>query len=542
MLEQFKALQKIEWFLSAVLLAILLCLPGCQIRNHSLPAAKSTDTLKQTYYPIEFTSFDGTRLTATVFQPQLAANQSAPVIIQLHAFAISRVTHPKSIIGNWLFSGESALALWQRGYWVISLDLRGHGDSEGMINLADPEKEIRDIQALLDWITNNLPRISQKQQDPIVGIIGDSYGAGIALLTSAQDQRIDAVVSANGWYDLKEALEPNQIPKIGWLMTPLFTGHFFNPGRMNSFFDDFYQDALDNRIHHQYDEALEQRSLRYWCEAGQPPQADVLILQGTRDILFDFNQGIDIQNCLKKAEKQSRLLGIYDGHLQPFLQWGGSNTFYHVDNKLHCGNHQVLDTQATVENWFDYILKDDKSAGKKVPDLCISTSANTGVQVAQMPVGGKKFQLREPLDSHRYRSHFTPKPLVSYMGKWRSGPTQPMIFELQKINEPTRLVGTPQLQIKNLQATTKKMNLFIGIGILEKNKLTVIDDQVVAIKSDALNSLQKITLKTLAIDLTAGQTLVCVIYAYQHRQGLDGHWWQDMALVGEVALPLTDIN
>jgi pimeloyl-ACP methyl ester carboxylesterase len=527
----------ITYLLLYFLLVVVAALTGCQTANIELPVAKYNQDFEQTYYPIEFTSFDGTKLRATVFQPKLAAQQTAPVIIQLHAFAMSRVKYPKSLIGRWLFSGETAVELWESGYWVVSLDLRGHGDSEGMINLADPEQEIQDIKILIDWIGENLPRVSQKNHDPMIGIIGDSYGAGVALLSSTQDKRIDSIVSANGWYDLNEGLAPNHIPKIGWLITPLFTGHFFNPGRMSGFFDAFYQDALDNKIQHQYDQALQQRSLRYWCDANHLPQADALILQGTRDILFDFNQGIGISQCLKKASKQSRLIGIQDGHLQPFLQWGGSNTFYHVENTVYCGHPSPINTQVAVKNWFDYTLRGDQSAGTRVPDLCMSTSPTDGVALSSIPMGGKQISLGLPMDSHAYQSSFTPKALVSYIGKLRSGPTQPLIFPLDDIHGNMRMVGTPQLRIKNFNAPNEEMNLFIGLGIIEKNKLSIINDQVTAIKASALSNASSIALKTLAFELKPQQQLVFVIYAYQHRTGLGGNWWQAMAIQGEVSIP-----
>ena len=538
----FKISSALRWFLFCSLLTSTAALTSCQALNTGLPKAQHNHDLKQTYYPIEFISFDGAKLRATVFQPRLAANQSAPVIIQLHAFAMSRVKYPKSIIGRWLFSGETAVELWKSGYWVVSLDLRGHGDSEGMINLADPAQEVRDIQILVDWINKKLPRVSQKQNNPLIGIIGDSYGAGVALLSSTQDSRIDSIVSANGWYDLNEGLAPNHIPKIGWLITPLFTGHFFNPGRMSSFFDAFYQDALDNNIHHQYDQALQQRSLRYWCESNHLPQADTLILQGTRDILFDFNQGIGIRDCLQKASKKNRLIGIQDGHLQPFLQWGGSNTFYHVEPEVHCSNQLPINTLMAVKSWFDFTLRSDLAAGKRIPDLCMSTSPTSGVNLSNVAIGGRKISLDLPIDTSRYQSTFTPKALVSYIGKLRSGPTQPLIFPLAQIKENTRIVGTPQFNIKKINPPTEDVNLFIGLGIIEKGKLNIINDQVTAIKARSLPTKTSMPLKTLAIELKEGQRLVCVIYAYQHRKGFEGNWWQNMEIQGDVFVPFYTIE
>lgn len=520
---------------------ICLILWGCHptaIKQSLSPHISAAQTYyPKTYYPIEFKSFDGTLLRATLFQPELNAHQTAPVIIQLHAFAVSRVKKPKSFMGNWFFSGETALKLWQQGYWVVSLDLRGHGDSEGNINLADPQQEIRDISALIDWLTQNLPAITTLHQDPVIGIIGDSYGAGVALLASTQDKRIDAIVSANGWYDLAEGLSPDQIPKIGWLTTPLFTGHIFNPGRMNLFFNNFYQDAVHNNIHHQYDALLQERSVKYFCEHQQPIQADTLIIQGLRDILFDFNQGLGIQDCLHQAQRDNRLLGIYNGHLQPFLQWNGSNTFYYVEKQLHC-DQSSINLQTAAKDWFDFKLKNDTNAGLRVPKLCLSTSANTGALINNLPANDKKVELKSPWLSSPVGRHITPKAIVSYINKPWSQPLKPLTYLLTPITQSGNWVGTPRVRLHSKAANIPDLNLFIGIAILENHKLTLINDQVTAIKSRSLNQPRTITLNTLATRIHAGQTLVGVIYAYQHRLGVRGNWWESLQLEGEIFIPM----
>ncbi|MES2664390.1 MAG: CocE/NonD family hydrolase, partial [Pseudomonadota bacterium] len=120
----------------------------------------SAALLKARYFSVDIPSFDGTRIRATVYQPALAPKDTAPVIIHAHAFGFFRMSQPKSLYGRYLYTGKTAIEAWRQGYWVISYDQRGHGASGGKIGLMDPEFEVRDLSYIIDWIENNIPRLS----------------------------------------------------------------------------------------------------------------------------------------------------------------------------------------------------------------------------------------------------------------------------------------------------------------------------------------------------------------------------------------------
>lgn len=98
-----------------------------------------------------------------------------------------------------------ALRLAQKGYVVFSYTTRGTGkDGDGKVSMGGPV-DIMDMSATIDWL------IAHKQADPSrIGAAGISYGAGIALLTSAFDPRIRSVVSMSGWTDMGRAFWPNE--------------------------------------------------------------------------------------------------------------------------------------------------------------------------------------------------------------------------------------------------------------------------------------------------------------------------------------------
>ena len=109
----------------ALLLATLL-LSGCAARDQ-LPdfSVTAQQDLPATHFDAVIHGRDGTRLSATVFQPALKAGEQAPVIVHTHGWGGWRVTRPSGFYGTQMMSGRAALKAWQAGYWVISYDQRG---------------------------------------------------------------------------------------------------------------------------------------------------------------------------------------------------------------------------------------------------------------------------------------------------------------------------------------------------------------------------------------------------------------------------------
>ncbi|SDY09132.1 ABC-2 type transport system ATP-binding protein [Micromonospora pattaloongensis] len=118
------------------------------------------------------------------------------------------------------------------GYAVLTFTARGFGRSGGQIHLDHPDYEVRDAQRLLDWLAARPEIRTDAAGDPRVGVVGGSYGGGLALLLAAQDKRVDAIVPMITWNDLARAFLPestggqpvNGVLKKGW------AGLFFGSG------------------------------------------------------------------------------------------------------------------------------------------------------------------------------------------------------------------------------------------------------------------------------------------------------------------------
>lgn len=95
--------------------------------------------------------------------------------------------------------------LVRQGFSVLQFDLRGYGESEGKrfsLGFYEP----RDVRGAVDYL------IKRGYAPGHIGVIGWSMGAATAIISTARDPRIGAVVADSGYADLTDILHC-QIPK-----------------------------------------------------------------------------------------------------------------------------------------------------------------------------------------------------------------------------------------------------------------------------------------------------------------------------------------
>ena len=116
------------------------------------------------------TMSDGVRLSAKIWLPKNSDKNTAPAILEIIPY---RKRDAYSIRDH---SNHAWLA--ERGYACIRPDMRGHGDSEGIMFDEYSTLEQEDTIEVIEWISK------QPWCDGNVGMIGLSWG-GIASLQAA---------------------------------------------------------------------------------------------------------------------------------------------------------------------------------------------------------------------------------------------------------------------------------------------------------------------------------------------------------------------
>lgn len=348
----------------------------------------------------EFVSFQ-------VFEPTiLNGADSYPIILEGHGFSASRQTTSN----NPGIPGLSAPigALRDNDYGIISIDQAGHGDTDGLIQLMDPDQEGLFLLAILDWIDANLdwaaqgPDLDAGENNILLGAIGPSYGGGYQHLIHAIDpeKRLDAIVPQITWTDLYYSLIPNSVIKALW-DTALFGlgqqaggGGNFDPYVTNNFLQGFQ----DNQISDEFAEYLRYHGLDYFCDGvpvntnggpgtspdfppNHPTAVHALYFQGFRDVLFNFNEAWVNYSCLNDLGGDVRLLTYQGGHNSiPVVQDPGAQTNQPDGiGDFNCGT--INNDDATLA-FFDAKLKGQTAAFDALlgnTEICYSLSPGDAV-------------------------------------------------------------------------------------------------------------------------------------------------------------------
>lgn len=338
---------------------------------------------------------DGTEIAFTAFYPELAAGETAPLLIHGHGWSLSRIkdfNDPNPI--NAFIQTETSSVVskraWENGYFVISFDQRGWGESGGDVSLMDPDLEGQDVASLIDWAEANFgAHLAREGDDPVVGSIGLSYGGGFQTIGSAVDSRFDALVPVITWHDLRYSLNPGGVPKSVWAAFLVLAGA---PTSQFSLPFELYQALLQGATTMQLsDELIDKLYNNSWvsfCEGREDgrgiPDVDALFVQGAHDVLFNVTEAALNHNCLKATGNDSRLVVERDGHIVPVVQQSGQLILFGMQEEVHCGN-QSFNTADMMYQFLDEKLRDGPASN--IPTVCIS-QAETGQALEQMPVGG----------------------------------------------------------------------------------------------------------------------------------------------------------
>ena len=127
---------------------------------------------------------EGTRLSGDLFLPAgLASGERRAGILLCHGYTGVRN----------LYLPDTAKALTDAGYVVLTFDYKGWGDSDGPRSRLSPYGRVLDSQAALTFLGTQ-PAVDRSR----LGIYGTSYGGATVVWTAAVDPRVKAVVSVVG--------------------------------------------------------------------------------------------------------------------------------------------------------------------------------------------------------------------------------------------------------------------------------------------------------------------------------------------------------
>jgi alpha-beta hydrolase superfamily lysophospholipase len=196
-----------------------------------------------------------------------------------------------------------ALYLAQEGWRCVLVDLRGHGKSTGR-QIYFTTQEVRDMAVLLDKLERE-----DRAAAPI-SVLGDSYGAVLALRWKLNDSRLDKVIAISPYADLSSAVLNVSRQYAGWV--PQF---FIKAGLRK----------LPDLLH------VEPKDLNpgEWIAALSQNQRSTLFIAGGADKIAPLDQ---VEQLYKLSGPENKLLVVpnaaheplpfyLDNLAEPVLRW-----------------------------------------------------------------------------------------------------------------------------------------------------------------------------------------------------------------------------
>jgi len=210
---------------------------------------------------------DGVDLAATLYEPSAAAPPAGyPAIVLFHG------------LGGKRQDLEAVAQRFDEDFAVLAFDLRGHGQSGGLVSIDGP-REIADTRAVFNQLASR-PEIDKTR----IGAWGLSLGGGAVLRSLVEGVPWAAVETCETWTDLFTALAPQNLAKSGAIF---------------QFLSSVPSDRLDPSVLAIRDDALASKNLaalRAWTDTRsslkllRTVKAPVFMFQGRRDFAFDIAQ------------------------------------------------------------------------------------------------------------------------------------------------------------------------------------------------------------------------------------------------------------
>lgn len=132
---------------------------------------------------------DGQRVAARIWRPQGADHQPLPAILEYIPYRKRDMTRGRDALNHAYLAAH--------GYVCVRVDLRGSGDSDGVLVDEYREQELADAEDVIAWLAD------QPWCDGNVGMMGISWGGFNSLQVAARrPPALKAVVSASATEDL----------------------------------------------------------------------------------------------------------------------------------------------------------------------------------------------------------------------------------------------------------------------------------------------------------------------------------------------------
>jgi ABC-2 type transport system ATP-binding protein len=242
--------------------------------------------------------------------------EDAPTILNGPSLATAGYIDPNQT--DTVFGLVPGLYLLRDDYNVVTWDPRGEFASGGVLHLDSPNYEAVDVSSIITWVTtqgatryDTVLDGNPDSKDPLIGMVGGSYGGGIQLTSAGIDPRIDVIAPGIAWNNLYDTLYPNHGFKTAFasllLLSLVVSGSRIDP----VIYSGIATGAVLGILTPGQKRFLEAASPSNVVEQIDIP---VLFLQGTVDVLFPLQQAVT--NAESVSGQPVKMIWYCGGHGQ----------------------------------------------------------------------------------------------------------------------------------------------------------------------------------------------------------------------------------
>ncbi|MFD8690313.1 CocE/NonD family hydrolase [Streptomyces sp. NPDC059651] len=344
-------------------------------------AGTEAEASAYTVTALKFTVSAGGRsctVDADLYRPAGAdARHPVPAVLATNGFGGSKSDGSTDGIGK---------AFASRGYAGLVYSGLGFGKSGCLITLDDPETDGRAAAALVDFLGGTRAADDGTEADfvtqdgpgdPVVGMIGGSYGGAIQMATAAVDPRVDALVPLITWNDLGYALAPNNTGAAAGVSSDTagvfkwqWTNGFYLMGEGQTILSPSLDPSRFGSLDCLHFAARACDTIRLLNSGRYPAdrtaamlayarsvspvsylnrvKAPTLLIQGQADSLFNLNEATATYRTLKAQGTTAKMI---------WQAWGHSGGQAEGELDLGQGNLETSYVGGRILAWFDRYLR-----------------------------------------------------------------------------------------------------------------------------------------------------------------------------------------
>src|SRR5437879_10318203 len=146
---------------------------------------------------------DGLRLAGVLHLPESRGPQErCAAFLVLHGFGSNKDGGGGTTVAKMLAG---------LGYAALRFDFRGCGESEGERGCVICKEQGKDTRNALSYLAAR-PQVDPKR----IAVVGQSFGAAVAVYTAGVDRRVAACISSGGWGDGAKKLRKQHASPRAW--------------------------------------------------------------------------------------------------------------------------------------------------------------------------------------------------------------------------------------------------------------------------------------------------------------------------------------